>query len=62
MVRLYRDANPDRVINLAAEVGGISANKANPRRDQDRLPRNNVATKSWQTGHRWAQAEHASLS
>ena len=29
MVRLYRDANPDRVINLAAEVGGIGAIGAN---------------------------------
>jgi len=44
VARHYRDANPDLVINLAAEVGGIGANKANPRRDQDRLPRKNVAT------------------
>lgn len=28
--RLYRDANPDIVIHLAAVVGGIGANRANP--------------------------------
>lgn len=28
--RLYRDANPDIVIHLAAKVGGIGANKENP--------------------------------
>jgi GDP-L-fucose synthase len=28
--RLYRDANPDIVIHLAARVGGIGANQANP--------------------------------
>jgi len=32
VVRLYRDANPDVVIHLAAEVGGIGANQANPGR------------------------------
>ena len=30
--RLYRDANPDIVIHLAAVVGGIGANQANPAR------------------------------
>jgi len=30
--RLYRDARPDVVIHLAAEVGGIGANLANPGR------------------------------
>jgi GDP-L-fucose synthase len=30
--RLYRDARPDMVIHLAAEVGGIGANRANPGR------------------------------
>jgi|SRR5579884_3543776 len=30
VVRVYRDANPDIVIHLAAEVGGIGANRANP--------------------------------
>src|SRR5215471_1846287 len=30
--RLYRDAHPDLVIHLAAEVGGIGANRANPGR------------------------------
>src|SRR5437867_3338334 len=30
VVRLYRDAQPDVVIHLAAEVGGIGANRANP--------------------------------
>src|SRR5262245_49518932 len=30
VVRLYRDAQPDIVIHLAAEVGGIGANRANP--------------------------------
>ncbi len=30
--RLYRDARPDVVIHLAAEVGGIGANRANPGR------------------------------
>lgn len=29
--RLYRDAKPDVVIHLAARVGGIGANQANPR-------------------------------
>jgi len=28
--RLYRDAKPDMVIHLAAVVGGIGANRANP--------------------------------
>lgn len=28
--RLYRDANPDIVIHLAARVGGIGANRSNP--------------------------------
>src|SRR5258708_2344343 len=28
--RLYRDARPDLVIHLAARVGGIGANRANP--------------------------------
>jgi len=28
--RLYRDAHPDMVIHLAARVGGIGANRANP--------------------------------
>src|SRR4030042_6547688 len=28
--RLYRDAKPDMVIHLAAKVGGIGANRANP--------------------------------
>jgi GDP-L-fucose synthase len=28
--RLYRDAHPDLVIHLAAKVGGIGANRANP--------------------------------
>jgi len=32
VARLYRDANPDLVIHLAAEVGGIGANQANPGR------------------------------
>jgi len=30
--RLYRDARPDIVIHLAARVGGIGANRANPGR------------------------------
>ena len=30
--RLYRDARPDLVFHLAAEVGGIGANRANPGR------------------------------
>jgi GDP-L-fucose synthase len=30
IVRLYRDARPDMVIHLAAVVGGIGANRANP--------------------------------
>ena len=30
--RLYRDARPDLVIHLAAEVGGIGANRSNPGR------------------------------
>lgn len=30
--RLYADANPDVVLHLAAEVGGIGANRANPGR------------------------------
>jgi len=30
--RLYEDANPDMVIHLAARVGGIGANQANPGR------------------------------
>jgi len=30
--RLYRDAHPDMVIHLAARVGGIGANRANPGR------------------------------
>ena len=30
--RVYRDARPDVVIHLAAEVGGIGANQANPGR------------------------------
>ena len=30
--RLYRDANPDVVLHLAAEVGGIGANMDNPGR------------------------------
>lgn len=30
--RVYRDANPDIVIHLAARVGGIGANRANPGR------------------------------
>ena len=30
--KLYRDANPDVVIHLAARVGGIGANQANPGR------------------------------
>src|SRR6266699_7166421 len=30
VVRLYRDAQPDVVIHLAGEVGGIGANRANP--------------------------------
>ena len=32
VVRLYRDAKPDVVLHLAAEVGGIGANRANPGR------------------------------
>ena len=32
VVRLYRDSKPDVVIHLAAEVGGIGANQANPGR------------------------------
>ena len=32
VVRLYRDAKPDIVLHLAAEVGGIGANRANPGR------------------------------
>jgi len=32
VVRLYDDARPDLVIHLAAEVGGIGANRANPGR------------------------------
>jgi GDP-L-fucose synthase len=28
--RVYRDAKPDIVIHLAARVGGIGANRANP--------------------------------
>jgi GDP-L-fucose synthase len=32
IVRLYRDARPDVVIDLAAVVGGIGANRANPGR------------------------------
>jgi GDP-L-fucose synthase len=32
VARLYRDARPDLVIHLAAEVGGIGANQANPGR------------------------------
>ena len=32
VARLYRDANPDVVLHLAAEVGGIGANRANPGR------------------------------
>src|SRR6266516_1519894 len=30
VVRLYRDTQPDLVIHLAARVGGIGANRANP--------------------------------
>ena len=30
VTRLYQDAKPDIVIHLAAEVGGIGANRANP--------------------------------
>src|SRR5438093_4865207 len=30
VIRLYKDARPDIVIHLAAEVGGIGANRANP--------------------------------
>ena len=32
VMRLYRDAKPDLVLHLAAEVGGIGANRANPGR------------------------------
>jgi GDP-L-fucose synthase len=32
VARLYADANPDVVLHLAAEVGGIGANQANPGR------------------------------
>ncbi len=32
VVRMYEDATPDVVIHLAAEVGGIGANRANPGR------------------------------
>jgi GDP-L-fucose synthase len=32
VARLYKDAKPDVVIHLAAEVGGIGANQANPGR------------------------------
>ena len=32
VTRLYRDARPDVVLHLAAEVGGIGANQANPGR------------------------------
>lgn len=32
VVRLYNDARPELVIHLAAEVGGIGANRANPGR------------------------------
>jgi len=32
VARLYRDADPEVVIHLAAEVGGIGANQANPGR------------------------------
>lgn len=32
VARLYRDARPDVVLHLAAEVGGIGANQANPGR------------------------------
>src|SRR5690348_11372811 len=30
--RVYADANPDIVLHLAAQVGGIGANRANPGR------------------------------
>src|SRR5919198_4268455 len=30
VTRLYRDSRPDLVIHLAARVGGIGANRANP--------------------------------
>src|SRR5439155_26578616 len=30
VVRLYKDAQPDVVIHLAGEVGGIGSNRANP--------------------------------
>src|SRR5215831_387505 len=30
ILRLYSDARPDIVIHLAAEVGGIGANRSNP--------------------------------
>src|SRR4030095_10200986 len=32
IVRLYKEARPDVVIHLAAVVGGIGANRANPGR------------------------------
>jgi GDP-L-fucose synthase len=32
VIRLYQDARPDVVIHIAAEVGGIGANRANPGR------------------------------
>ena len=32
VVRMYEDAKPDIVVHLAAEVGGIGANRANPGR------------------------------
>jgi GDP-L-fucose synthase len=32
VARLYRDARPDMVLHLAAEVGGIGANQSNPGR------------------------------
>lgn len=32
VVRLYKDANPDVVLHLAGNVGGIGANRANPGR------------------------------
>ncbi|MEL7088696.1 MAG: NAD-dependent epimerase/dehydratase family protein, partial [Planctomycetota bacterium] len=32
VIRMYDDANPDVVIHLAAEVGGIGANRAHPGR------------------------------
>ena len=54
-VRLYDDAKPDVVIHLAAEVGGIGANRDHPGRATPAKPRPSwagnprSALKSWWT-------------